>query len=141
PDLNELKKSYQNNGQIFLVQLESNQGIEKALNHGLRFIQNKDYQYIGRLDAGDKAHSNKFFRQIEYLDNNPNTYLLGTWGNIVDEDGNHLYFLKHPAQFDQIKKKMYFNSCFIHPTVIFRKEIIDTVGFYPENRKSAEDYA
>src|SRR5690606_12305001 len=99
------------------------------------------YQYIGRLDAGDKAHSNKFFRQIEYLDNNPNTYLLRTWGNIVDEDVNHLYFLKHPAQFDQIKKKMYFNSCFIHPTFIFRKEIIDTVGFYPENRKSAEDSA
>ncbi len=141
PELTELKDIYRNEGQIFIEELIKNQGIEKALNHGLRFIHDKEYQYIGRLDAGDKAHPNKFSKQIAYLDNNPDTYLLGTWGNIVDEAGSHLYFLKHPTQYEEIKKRMYFNSCFIHPTVIFRKEVINTVGFYPENRKSAEDFA
>ena len=36
---------------------------------------------------------------------------------------------------------MYLNSMFVHPSVVFRSEIISTTGKYPLNRKAAEDYA
>lgn len=142
PVLEELNAVYQNEGKINIEFLPQNQGIEKALNHGLRLIEKTpDYKYIGRLDSGDFSVTDKFKKQLDYLEKNPDVYLLGTWGNIIDEFSNHLYYLKHPIDYEEIQKKMYINSCFIHPSVIFRKEVLRTVGFYPENYKSAEDFA
>ena len=36
---------------------------------------------------------------------------------------------------------MYLNSMFVHPSVVFRTSIVDSVGYYPTNFKAAEDYA
>ena len=36
---------------------------------------------------------------------------------------------------------MYFNSMLIHPAILFSTEILQTIGLYPLNHKSAEDYA
>lgn len=141
PVLEDLNSAYQNKGKITLEFLPQNQGIEKALNHGLKIIKKLDYSYIGRLDSGDLSIAGKFKKQLDYLEKNRDVYLLGTWGNITDENHNHLYFLKHPAAYKDIKRKMYLNSCFIHPSVVLRSEVLDTVGLYPENRKSAEDFA
>lgn len=141
PQKTSIEEAYQNKGNVILELMPVNQGIEKALNYGLNYIKNKDYKYIARLDAGDIVYPNKFKKQLQYLENNSDVYLLGTWGNIVDESLNHLYYLKNPVNYQEIQKKMYLNSCFIHPTVIFRKEVLFTVGLYPENRKSAEDFA
>ncbi len=141
PVLEKLKVAYKNNGEIILEFLPQNQGIEKALNHGLKIIEKKDYKYIGRLDCGDLSANSKFQKQLEYLEKNKEVYLLGTWGNVIDENNNHLYYLKNPVNYRAIKQKMYLNCCFIHPSVVFRSEILSTIGLYPENRKSAEDYA
>lgn len=142
PDVAAIEENYQNEGKVYFEYLEKNQGIEKALNYGLRWIKlNKSYAFIGRLDCGDLALPTKFKRQLDYLQLNPEVHLVGTWAEVVDESFNHLYNLKHPTSYSDIQNKMYINSCFIHPTVVFRVEIIETVGYYPENRKSAEDYA
>lgn len=142
PILEKLNAVYQNAGKIHIEFLPHNQGIEKALNYGLKIIEKAPgYKYIGRLDSGDFCVTNKFKKQVDYLEKNPDVYLLGTWGNIIDEFSNHLYYLKHPVGYEEIQKKMYINSCFIHPSVVFRKEVLRTVGCYPENYKSAEDYA
>lgn len=141
PLLNDLKEAYNNSGKITIEYLPSNLGIEKALNYGLKMIENLDYQYIGRLDAGDKSIENKFRKQVNYLEHNNDVYLLGSWGNIVDENYKHLYYLKPPTTYRQIKNKMFINNCFIHPAVVFKKSILNTIGYYPEDRKAAEDYA
>ena len=142
PDVTTIEDNYQNQGKIYFEFLEKNQGIEKALNHGLRWIKSSGaYAFIGRLDCGDLAMPTKFAQQVDYLQLNPKIHLLGTWAEVVDESFNHLYNLKHPVDYQSIQKKMYINSCFVHPTVVFRIAVLDTVGYYPENRKSAEDFA
>jgi len=140
PQESELINNYKN-GYLYFVDLPENQGIEYALNKGLEVIQAKNYKYIGRLDCGDLCKENRFQKQIEYLNNNKQTYLLGTWVNIVDEDHNYQYTLKHPTSYEDIKNKMFYNSMFVHPSVIFRTEVLDKTGFYPLNYKAAEDYA
>lgn len=142
PDFEKLRKAYENSGELILEYLPQNQGIEKALNYGLTKIQKlQNYKYIGRLDAGDCVVKDKFKKQLEFFYLNLDVSLLGTWANVVDEEFNHISYLKHPTDYDMIKKKMYLNNCFIHPSVVFRTEVLNTVGFYPENRKYAEDYA
>jgi hypothetical protein len=140
PNLNTLEKNY-SNGRVFLEILPENMGIEYALNKGLELIENMQYEYIGRLDCGDTCVKNRFKKQVSYLDKNNNTYLLGTWANITNKSYEKLYVLKHPTRYDQIKRKMFTNSMFVHPSVVFRSSLLNEVGYYPTKYKAAEDYA
>ncbi len=135
-----LIKSYEF-GNIYFKFLTKNQGIERALNEGLKFAQENEYDLIGRLDCGDFCKKNRFTKQVNYLDENPDVCLLGTWVNVFDENGDLSYILKHPIMYNKIKKRMYINSTFTHPSVVFRTSLIDNVGFYPTNYEAAEDYA
>lgn len=140
PIKSEIEDCY-NNGKIFLEVLEENKGIEYALNRGLELIETMNYDYIGRLDSGDFCAKDRFKKQIAYLDSNTDTYLLGTWVNVVNENRELLYVLKHPTSYKDIKNKMFLNSMFVHPSVVFRKILIEYIGYYPVNFKAAEDYA
>lgn len=140
PDLKELRKFYRT-GKIFLEVLDINQGIENALNRGLDIILGLNYPYIGRLDCGDYCIKNRFAKQIAYLDNNEDVFLLGAWANIKDTKGKLLHILRHPTSYEQIKVRMYINSMFVHPSVVFRTEVLKEVKAYPTNYKAAEDYA
>lgn len=128
-------------GKVYFFRLKENRGIEHALNYGLKIIQKKKYTYIGRLDCGDTCRIDRFEKQIDYLEHNPEVKLLGTWVNVINTQSDLLYVLKHPITYNLIKKRMYLNSMFVHPSVVFRTEILDTIGYYPTNYKAAEDYA
>lgn len=140
PDWEQLTKTYQA-GTLHILELPENQGIEHALNYGLAFIVNAGYPYVGRLDCGDVCHPNRFAKQLDYLSEHTEVALLGTWVNHVSPDGQVLFTLKHPSQYGQIKKRMYLNSMFVHPSVVFRSSIVAKVGDYPTAYKAAEDYA
>jgi len=128
-------------GKIKIHKLAENKGIEYALNFGLELILKEGYEFIGRLDCGDYCVENRFTKQIDYLQNNEETHLLGTWANIIDSTGKNLFLLKHPIKYQKIKKEMYLNSMFVHPSVVFRSSVIKKIGYYPTNYKAAEDYA
>ncbi len=128
-------------GKLEIIYLNSNQGPQIAANTGLKKIQSRNYEYVGRLDAGDTCLPNRFTKQIAYLEQHKETYLLGTWVNIVDENFNFQYVLKHPIDYASIQKKMYFNLMFVHPSIIFRTSLLEEVGFYPEDFNVALDYA
>ncbi len=140
PNLNDLKEIY-SSGVIFLELLQENKGIENALNKGLEICKNKGYEFIGRLDCCDLNKPNKYKIQLDYLEANKSTALIGTWADMVNEKGEFLFVLKHPCDYETIKKKMYFNSMFVHPSVVFRSKVLDTIKGYPEDYKSAEDFA
>ena len=137
----EIKNCYQK-GEIYFEYLSHNLGCGEAINHGLKKIRELGHELIARFDCGDFCLPNKFYKQLNYLNNHPDIKLLGTWGNVVNEKRELLYILKHPAGYDAIKSKMYLNSAFIHPSVIFHSNILDVVGYYPyKYRHAAQDYA
>lgn len=128
-------------GNIFVIGLSQNVGIENALNQGLSYIKKHGYEFIGRLDCGDLCKPNRFKKQISYLKENKQIALLGSWVNVIDSKGHKQYITKHPSKHKEISKKMYLNSMFVHPSVVFRTSILNKTGFYPTNYKAAEDYA
>lgn len=141
PDYERLKENYEN-GKLFIEQLPENKGVGVAANYGLTKIQEMNYELIGRLDCGDLNRKNKYKIQIDYLKKNPNVKLLGTWADVVDDSGNLLYILQHPVSHNELRKKMYINSMFVNPSVIFYTDILKTVGYYPKKyRRAAQDYA
>lgn len=141
PNLDHLKTIYKN-GTIFLDLLPENVGVGIATNIGLKKIKELGYKLTGRLDCGDLNHPNRYKKQLEYLAQNPDVKILGTWGNMVDMAGNLIFVLKHPTSYNKIRKKMYLNSTFINSTTIFYTDILDKIGFFPEKyKRNGEDYA
>lgn len=124
------------------LELEENIGIENALNVGLKqLIKNYQSSFIARLDCGDICHKDRFKLQIEFLNTNNDISLVGTWAEVVNENGEHLYNLKTPITQGTIAKKMNVAIAFVHPTIMFRTKALETVGLYPISFSTAEDYA
>jgi len=125
---------------IQLIRLQQNLGITKALNEGLEFIYaNFHARFIARLDCGDICHPARFYKQIAFLENNPDTDLLGTWCYFKDADTGVAYEYITPTVHGLIERSMYFRNVFVHPTVMWRVKSLS--GYrYPEKYPHAEDY-
>ena len=142
PNESKTNQVFNNDGEIIYEYLNENSGIGVALNLGLEKAKALGYEFIARLDCGDYNKPDKFLKQLQYLDKNKDVMLLGTWGNVVDDDGNFIYELKHPTHYEDIKKKMYLNNTFLHPSIMFRTSVLDATGNYPHKyRRASQDYA
>lgn len=141
PKLIQIQKKLKK-GLVKLICLAENKGITHALNTALDFAKKNNYKYIARLDAGDICYKNKFSKQISFLQKNNEIQLVGTWARVIKANGDFLYNLKHPSLDKVIRKKMYLNSMFVHPTIMFKSVILEKVKEYPVNYpNSAQDYA
>ena len=136
-----MRRSFKANGQLMYIYMPQNRGIEYALNTGLEYLHKKGYSYIARLDCGDLCLNNRFAVQQQFLEANPSVKLVGSNVAAVDLQGGHLYNLVVPETYEQLKRKMYLNCQVIHPSAMLNAEVLNTVGYYPDNYKYAEDYA
>jgi glycosyltransferase involved in cell wall biosynthesis len=126
---------------IQLIRINQNQGILNALNTGLELLKTRtDYKYIARLDAGDSCYPERFTKQVQFLDNHADIFLLGTWCRFENTETGKGYDYITKVAHDDILKEMHFKCSFIHPTVMFRKEVLDVIGLYPDYPYT-EDYA
>ena len=134
--------SYYTKHPLQVIGLTQNKGIALALNEGLRYIQQHySAKYIARLDCGDICHPLRFEKQINFLNNNPTIALLGSWCIFKNYETGSAYNYTIPVAHQDILHEMHFRNAFIHPTVIFRYEILKENLFYPTKYKYAEDYA
>lgn len=127
---------------IHIIRLEKNEGIVNALNIGLDWIKkNNDFKYIARLDTGDTCHSERFCKQVEFLNGHPEISLLGSWCRFENSQTKEGYDYISKTAHEDIIKEMHLKCSFIHPTVMFRNKILDIIGNYPTGFPHAEDYA
>jgi len=136
-----IKDRFKGFGNIYFKYLLKNRGIEHALNVGLKFIIKNKYKYTARLDCDDICLNRRFYKQKQFLTNNPEIKLIGSNVIFKDTKGNTLYKLNLPEKHNDIKKKMYLNAMIIHPTIMFCTSILNKTGLYPTGFKAAEDYA
>jgi glycosyltransferase involved in cell wall biosynthesis len=127
---------------LFILRNEINKGVTDALNKGLEWIEeNNVSKFIARLDCSDLCNHDRFYKQMEYLSLHPDVGLLGSWCVFENKNSSLRYLYKTPSEHDQIKKAMYFRNVFIHPTIIFKTELLKQTGYYPADFNHAEDYA
>ena len=126
---------------INIIRLSHNQGILNALNTGLKELNERnDYNYIARLDAGDTCDTERFTKQVHFLDIHPEIVLLGTWCRFENKQTGKGFNYITKTKHEEIVKEMHFKCSFIHPTVMFRKKALG-YGFYPDGYPNVEDYA
>ena len=140
--LSEFPETVLENQQIEIIHLPENNGITEALNTGLRLIlQRNDSLYTARLDCGDTCTADRFIKQISFLSVNTDIALLGSLCLFADVENKTRFVYNAAAYHNAILKQMHMKCSFIHPTVIFRNEVIRKTNLYPYNFPHAEDYA
>ncbi|HIF9214294.1 TPA: glycosyltransferase [Photobacterium damselae] len=130
-------ESYRQRLNIISPKLIENLGLANALNYGLRYCNN---DLVARMDTDDICVSSRFRLQYEFMLENDS---IAVCSGIVDEYNEsmtkHLSTRFLPEKHDEIIKFARSRSPISHPATMFRKEIIEKVGGYP-NLARAQDY-
>lgn len=125
---------------IKVINNNTNLGIQKSLNIGLKKAKG---DYIARIDADDIwINKNKLKKQIDFMENNTDYILCGTGAICVDSKGEEIFRYFKPKSDKDIRNTILSRNCFIHSSVLFRKEIGINLGGYSEDikYKHIEDY-
>lgn len=139
-DLNEVVEKWRKNIPDVLdiiINLE-NIGLTKSLNKGLNYITG---DYIARMDSDDISTPERFKLQKDFLDNNPDVYVVG--GSIIEFDTNHenLGIRKFPLDNPSVLKYIFKASPLAHPTVMMRKKLFGNGIRYNERYRTSQDIA
>lgn len=122
---------------VFLLRSEANIGPEATKNIGLSVAKGK---YIAILDSDDLAAPNRLEIQYQYLEQNPQVSLVGSFVTTIDENGKPIGDTEQPTDFDMIKFILINKNCFTHSSIMFRKEVVARIGGYCDNVRNAGEY-
>ncbi len=119
---------YRGESRIRFLALDRNRGLVPALNHGIRHSRG---QYLARMDADDISLAHRLKKQVDFLDKNPGVQICGSHFTVIDRNGFISREIARPSTNSEIRNFILREgSPFAHPSVIFRREILDRVGFY-----------
>ncbi len=99
---------------------QSNEGLVYSLNKAIKLARGK---FIARMDADDISVKDRFERQVEFMKNHPDVYILGGWAKLFGEI-NEVW---HHRQDDNFIKNllMFRTSGFQHSSVLIRKAVFE----------------
>lgn len=130
---NNIIKSYKD-PRIVFIENETNKGYVLGLNYAISIAKG---EYIARMDSDDISLESRLQIQIQYLENNQNVDLVGSWYQILNSDR----IVTLPETHDQIFNSFLKANAIAHPTVMFKKSFfINSSLSYNYNMMPAEDY-
>lgn len=110
-------------------------GFIKNLNTGCKEAKGK---YIARIDHDDISREDRFQLQYDFLENNPDIFIVGAGLRRVDQNGNNLGEMAPPLDDETIRNTMPKKISLYHPVIMFRKDFY--ADFYREKMRYCEDY-
>ncbi|GAB4234895.1 MAG: hypothetical protein Tsb0034_08800 [Ekhidna sp.] len=121
---------------ILVLENDENKGLAYSLNKG---IKESKGSLIARMDGDDIAHKDRLKKQVNFLKQNPEIGLLGTW---MQSFGASKYLKKYPIDPIDCKIELLFEVPVGHPSVMFRKSLVEQYElYYNEDYKTyGEDY-
>ena len=122
---------------IKIISYEKNMGLAYALNHCL---EHANGSYIARQDDdGDISSPERFQTQLDYLNTHKNVDYVGS-NCAVFSDNGVIGSLIVPEFVSS--KSFLWNSPYIHPAIMFRREALDMVNGYRVSKETlrCEDY-
>ncbi|ULO05835.1 glycosyltransferase [Paenibacillus sp. 19GGS1-52] len=111
----------------------TNIGLVKSLNEGLSLCTG---EYVARMDGDDISLPHRIEQQVAYMDANWHIGVCGGQAQILGSD----MITKKPTTHEEIICWQLFHCTFIHPTVIFRRSVVDAHGIRYLPYAHAEDY-
>ena len=125
---------------IIFIKQSQNLGLQKNLNSGIRIAKG---EYIARIDQDDEWLGNdKLKKQLDFLEKNRGYVLVGTGAVLYSEEGGKIGEYHMPLEDNDIRMRMLARNCFLHPSILARKDSLLKVGLYNEDSGASyvEDY-
>lgn len=132
-------QEFASNPKVKIIRHATNAGIitarQTAINHATG-------DYIAVLDADDYwPDHDKLAKQIAFLNTHLDYSLVGSNADLVDQSGNKKDILKYPERDKTIRQQLLIRNCFVHSSIMFRREAYQRVGGYlASERDGVEDY-
>lgn len=123
-------------GNIKQVQLKTNVGLGLALNAGIKVCKN---ELIARMDADDISLPTRCEKQVKEFERNKDLDIIGCPViEFVDNSSNVVGKRNVPITNEEIYEFAKTRDPFNHPTVMYKKSIIESVGCYGNLRKNQD---
>ena len=111
-------------------------GLPRSLNLGLAQARG---EYVARFDSDDLCMPDRLAQQVACLDAQPHIGVVGGALEIIDEGGATLAFRGYPLTHREIARGMQLTTTMAHPTVMFRRALVEQHGGYDPEFRFAED--
>lgn len=116
------------NTPLKVVPLSRNQGLGNALNEGLKHCS---YDLVARMDTDDIAKPQRFRKQMEMFEKNPELDVCGTWIDEFEENTDRVVSVHRlPENHEEIVEYARKRNPINHPVVMFRKSAVQAAGGY-----------
>jgi len=111
------------------IVLESNLGLGRALNEGLKHCTN---DIVARMDTDDICDLTRFEKQLSIIMNN-DIDVCGSWVSEFDKSPNVIESTRVLPEFHaEIEKFSYLKNPMNHPSVMYRIDKVKSVGGYDD---------
>lgn len=110
---------------------ETKQGVDYAMNCGL---ENSRGRFIARMDADDISYPERLEKQVRFLEENPETGLVGSFVKYVSHsqrtDGFQRFVQWANSFFssEEIELYRFMEIPVVNPTIMFRRELFEKLG-------------
>lgn len=124
---------------IIAIREKENKGLTHRLNDCLDVAKGS---FIVRMDGDDISSSLRIEKQLKIL-KEKNAGFVGCWGKSIDITGKDVisYVDRHCRIFNKDFKQTYIQKhCMIDPSVIFRKDVFEKIGYYDPLTFNGESY-
>lgn len=121
---------------IKIHELKENMGLAYALNYGMKMCT---YDWVFRMDIDDVCAEDRFFKQKNIINLNPEIDILGGSIKCFQSFPNFFSGRIVPTSTNDIKNFMKYRNPMNHPTIFFNKNKILDIGGYP-NARLGQDY-
>jgi glycosyltransferase involved in cell wall biosynthesis len=111
-------------------------GLVNALNLGIKTCK---FDLVARFDSDDICIVDRLEKQISFMKNNQDIDVLGGNIEVINSDDVYLYTREYPTNHLEIARSMHITCPIAHPTVLYKKEVIERNGYYNSDFKFAED--
>jgi len=130
-------EQYANSDDRIQLVHQENRGLPASLNRGLEMARGR---YIARMDADDISYPGRFEHQVQFLNANPQVGIVGTRIEKMDSEGQVRWKWSPPTDPDTIAWRLFFDTCFCHPTIMARRSLLQELGGYAEWAEVGQDY-
>lgn len=122
---------------IKIIRNNKNIGVAKSLNKGLGIAKG---EYIARCDSDDVNLPQRLNKQLKFLSKHKDCIVVGSNALLINERGRKVGVTNQPQTDPDIRKNILIRNPIIHPSTMYRRDLISKIGSYRAFFNGVEDY-